>query len=153
MEAGVRTGKGKKPIDNWHIPKLEFLQSVVPNIQANGAPIQWSADITEHAHITEIKNPARSSNNQAYESQICRHLDHTDKDTLDNQYISSTTTLLEHIQPVSNLSGPSRVARNYFREAEKLLEGADLNAPHPFRTFTNSHTAFNLTRHPAFKQM
>jgi len=79
IEAGVHVGKGNKLIDNWHIPKLEFFQSVVPNIHVNGTPIQWSADVTEHAHITEIKNPAHASNNQNYESQICRNLDCTDK--------------------------------------------------------------------------
>jgi hypothetical protein len=70
---------GNKVIDNWYIPKLEFLQSVVSSIQANGVAIQWSADLTEHAHITEVKDPARSSNNQDYESQICRYLDRADK--------------------------------------------------------------------------
>ena len=72
-------GKGSRPIYNWHIPKLELLQSVIPNIRANGATIQFSADVTEHAHITEIKDPARVGNNQRYELQICRDLDHTDK--------------------------------------------------------------------------
>jgi len=71
IEAGGHCGKGNKVIDNWYIPKLEFLQSVVPSIQVNGVAIQWSADLTEHAHITKVKDPACSSNNQDYESQIC----------------------------------------------------------------------------------
>ena len=79
LNAGARVGKGGKPINNWYIPKLELLQCVVPSIRANGAPIQWSADITEHAHITEIKNPASASNNQNYDPQICRSLDRLDK--------------------------------------------------------------------------
>ena len=79
IEAGARVGKGNRPIDNWYIPKLELMQSVVPNIQANGAPIQYSTDVTEHAHITEIKNPAQAGNNQQYKAQICHNLDHTDK--------------------------------------------------------------------------
>ena len=188
LEAGVRVGKRNKPINNWHIPKLEFLQSVVPNIRANGAPIQWSADVTERAHITQIKTPARSSNNREYEDQICRNLDCTNKcrrfdlatsvhdtqvdfreawdvinhcevddnhddDGTDDQYITSTSSLLSHIQPVANLSGPLRVTNNYFREAESLLEGATPNAPHPRRTFIDAHTAFHLTRDPSFKQM
>ncbi|KAG2737031.1 hypothetical protein P692DRAFT_201875405, partial [Suillus brevipes Sb2] len=41
--------------------------------------MQWTTDTTEHAHITKIKDPARSSNNNNYDSQICRHLDRTDK--------------------------------------------------------------------------
>jgi hypothetical protein len=79
LDLEARVGKGNRPIDHWQIPKLELMQSVVPLIRANGAPIQWSADITEHAHITEIKDPARASNNQNYDSQICRHLDRTEK--------------------------------------------------------------------------
>ncbi|KAJ6557091.1 hypothetical protein B0H10DRAFT_1847032 [Mycena sp. CBHHK59/15] len=78
LKAGVRTGK-KGRINNWHIPKLEFMQSVVPNTKANGIPLQWTADVTEHAHITEVKDPADNSNNQNYEQQICRHLDRREK--------------------------------------------------------------------------
>ncbi|KAJ6631893.1 hypothetical protein B0H10DRAFT_1937642 [Mycena sp. CBHHK59/15] len=78
LSTGVCTGK-KGPINNWYIPTLEFLLSVVPAIRANGVPSQWSADVTEHAHITEIKDPASNSNNQNYEQQICCHLDCRDK--------------------------------------------------------------------------
>lgn len=79
LETGARRGQGNESIENWHIPKLEFLQSVVPNIRTNGVATQWSADITEHAHIDVIKDPARSGNNQNYEAQICRYLDRQDK--------------------------------------------------------------------------
>jgi len=78
LDAGARRGK-KGPIGHWQIPKLEFLQSVVPNIRLNGIPSKWSADFTEHAHIPLVKDPARSSNNQGHESQICRYLDHLEK--------------------------------------------------------------------------
>ena len=50
LDANAQVGKGNQPIENWYIPKLEMLHSIVPNIHANGAPYQWSADITEHAH-------------------------------------------------------------------------------------------------------
>jgi hypothetical protein len=78
LEAGARRGK-KNRIDNWHIPKLELLQSVVSNIRLSGVACQWSADFTEHAHIKVVKEPARSGNNRAYESQICRYLDRFEK--------------------------------------------------------------------------
>src|SRR3984885_11594495 len=77
--ASARRGKANRIIGNWEIPKLEFLQSIVSNICSNGVAIQWSADITERANITEIKNPSASSNNHNYEFQICRYLDHADK--------------------------------------------------------------------------
>lgn len=79
ITAGARTGKGGRVIDNWYIPKLEFLQSVTSSISNSGASIQWSADSTERCHITEIKVPSRSTNNQGYESQICRYLDRDEK--------------------------------------------------------------------------
>ena len=79
ISAGARTGKGGRVIDNWHIPKLELLQSVTSSIRGSGAPIQWSADHTERCHITEVKNPSRSGNNKGYEAQICRHLDRAEK--------------------------------------------------------------------------
>jgi hypothetical protein len=78
-DAGVRVGKGNRLIENWYIPKLELMQSVVTNIKANGAAINWTADHTEHAHIEVVKDPGKSGNNQKYEEQICRNLDRSDK--------------------------------------------------------------------------
>ena len=78
-DAGACVGVGNRPINNWYIPELEMMQSVISNIWANGAIIQYSADVMEHAHIMEIKNPAQAGNNQCYEAQICHDLDHTDK--------------------------------------------------------------------------
>ena len=78
LYAEARRGQ-KSTINNWYIPKLEFFQSVVTNIRENGVAIQWSADTTEHAHITTIKDPAHSGNNQNYEPQICWYLDRLDK--------------------------------------------------------------------------
>uniref|UniRef100_A0A8H7XQ13 DUF6830 domain-containing protein n=1 Tax=Psilocybe cubensis TaxID=181762 RepID=A0A8H7XQ13_PSICU len=79
LDAGARRGKKNNPIDNFYIPKLEFLQSVVHAIRLNGCAIQWSADTTEHAHIEVVKAPSSSSNNQRYEPQVCRYLDRRDK--------------------------------------------------------------------------
>ncbi|KAF9050530.1 hypothetical protein BJ165DRAFT_1342609 [Panaeolus papilionaceus] len=78
MDAKARRGQ-KQPILHWRIPKLEFFQTVASNICYSGAAIQWSADTPEHAHIRFIKEPARASNNQVYEPQICRSLDRQDK--------------------------------------------------------------------------
>ena len=41
--------------------------------------MQWSADITEHAHVQEIKVPACAGNNQNYYSQIAHYLDRSEK--------------------------------------------------------------------------
>jgi hypothetical protein len=180
IDADARVGKGNRVIENWHIPKLELMHSVVPNIRQNGVAMQWSADITEHAHITEIKDPAHSGNNQQYESQITRHLDRADKcrrfdlatsvrnaavefgwhhdtmegeeymevDSAESHYIHTTSRLLDEIDPVSNLSGPSRDLTDYFQVSSKLKNGEIPNACKPFRTFSVATTAFHLTRDP-----
>ncbi|KAG1865025.1 hypothetical protein DFJ58DRAFT_714811 [Suillus subalutaceus] len=79
IDGGFRRGQRGGVIENWYIPKLELMQSIVPSIRNTGVSLQWTADTTEHAHITEIKDPARSSNNNNYDPQICHHLDCTDK--------------------------------------------------------------------------
>ncbi|KAJ6468957.1 hypothetical protein DFH09DRAFT_1254079 [Mycena vulgaris] len=173
LEAGVRRGKNG-PIDNWWIPKLEFMQSVVPSIRANGVPLQWSADMTEHAHITLIKDPASHSNNQNHEQQICRYLDRRDKvaqfdlataiehcrhdDEEDDDapiLVNTTAGLLERIEPMARLGGSGRRLVNYFTLGEQLLRGEFPNAPKPFRTFASSqgNTAFHLGRDPSQPQL
>ncbi|KAI0037886.1 hypothetical protein FA95DRAFT_1506366, partial [Auriscalpium vulgare] len=79
IDSRARRGKANKIIDNWHIPKLELMQSVVPSVQEMGAPIQWTADVTERSHITLVKNPFRSTNRREFDSQICRYLDREEK--------------------------------------------------------------------------
>ncbi|KAJ7628187.1 hypothetical protein DFH06DRAFT_1141333 [Mycena polygramma] len=78
LDAGARKGK-KGKVKHWYIPKMEFLQSVVPAVRLNGVPLQWTADVTERGHISEVKDPAAHTNNQSYESQIVRNLDRRDK--------------------------------------------------------------------------
>jgi hypothetical protein len=41
--------------------------------------MQWTADTTEHAHITEIRVPGWSGNNQSYNPQICMWLNCSEK--------------------------------------------------------------------------
>ena len=79
LDAGARVGKGNKPLDHFFIPKLEFFQSVVASVRWSGAPIQWSADPTERAHIDVVKTPSENTNNGQYGPQICRHLDRDER--------------------------------------------------------------------------
>jgi len=187
LDAGARRGK-KSAILNWYIPKLEFLQSVASNIRANGVAIQWSADVTEHAHITTIKDPARSGNNQNYESQICRYLDRLDKlrqfdlataireanidfrgpgaeecgrqksglDDGDLVLVTSTSSLLTYIDPVSSLSGASRQIFDFFCHASALKQSLQnhQDIPFPLRTRAcTNYVAFHLSRDPSFKRL
>lgn len=187
LDVGARRGQ-KSAINNWYIPKLEFFQSVATNIKENGVAIQWSADTTEHANITAIKDPARSGNNQNYEPQICRYLDRLDKlrqfdlatsireakvdfrarpdaeedilegDGLDESdlLVTSTSSLLTHIDPVSSLSGPSRNIVDYFYHASELKRSLQhhQDIPLPLRTRAcSSHVAIHLSRDPAYKRL
>ena len=158
LDAGGRQGKNG-PINNWHIPKLEFMQSVVPNIHLNGVTMQWSADVTERAHIHEIKISACLTNNQNYEAQICRYLDRREKcrnfdlatsmveagvDVCGSelhdrehppsgmQVITDTSTLLEKIDPVSRLVGTKRVLVDFFADPDSNASSSLLQ---PLQTF------------------
>ncbi|KAG1753543.1 uncharacterized protein EDB91DRAFT_1242526 [Suillus paluster] len=176
IDAGVCRGKGNKVINNWYIPKLELMQSVVPSIRNSGVTAQWSADVTEHAHITEIKDPARSSNNNNYDPQICRHLDRLDKCLR----FELATTLLDEKQnvkaladaagshmdnkdtddadldddlPVEFLStiqhGRSRPITNHFAIAQVLQHKPMGSVPLPLRLFVVGHTTFHLAYKPS----
>jgi hypothetical protein len=94
LAAGVCQVKGNRHINNFYIPELELMQSSIPSIHNSGIIGQWSANITEHTHIMEIKDPARSSNNNNYDTQICQHLDHAEK----CRHFELATSLLDHGQ-------------------------------------------------------
>lgn len=166
--AGARTGK-RGPINNWEIPKLELLQSVVTSIRAAGPVMQWSADVTEHAHVTEIKTPARSGNNQNYSAQISRHLDRSDKcfrfdlatyiETLvdDPPDLDDEDESHEGHEPeietvvLENYGTPTRRVVDYFSIAERLRSGASPDAPRPHRTFATTTTAFHIGVKPSHR--
>ena len=176
----ARVGKGNRPINKWYIPKLELMQSVVPNIWANSIAFQYSMDATEHAHITEIKNPTRSGNNQNYKTQICCDLDCTDKlcrfdlaTSICESYMDSSNESKDHSSsetdvlqqadssadnddnvciPLAQLiAGSLGPFQNYFNEALYLWN--DPQALRPLHTFTDGHTALHLNHDPSSKQM
>ena len=134
--------------------------------------LQWSADVTEHAHITEIKKPARAGNNQNYYSQIAHHLDCTEKCT----HFDVATRILSLHEGVRLTSGededhehkhkhkpdeeldidscfPSltHMVINYFNVASSLNNGNFPNSPKPFRTFASSTAAVNVVVKPSLR--
>ncbi|KAG1900141.1 uncharacterized protein F5891DRAFT_980434 [Suillus fuscotomentosus] len=170
MTLGARMG-GKKPIDNWFIPKLELLQSITSSMRKVGALIQWSADVTEHVHVSEIKDPARRTNNNDYDPQICRHLDREEK----LRCFAIATTLKSHPEShdlcydapeeeereLDNTDYDERepldpwtalleemnhtcITTNYFSKAKKLATLGHKERLYPPRTFIGSTTAIHL---------
>ena len=89
--AETQTGKGNNIIDNWYIPKLKLMQSVTSNIHKNRVAIQWSADVMEQCHVTEVKDPSYG-NNQEYESQILIAQINVDSLTLPLLFVRSVLT-------------------------------------------------------------
>jgi hypothetical protein len=171
---GARRGT-KGVIYDWYIPKLEFLLSVTANIRENGVPIQWSADYTERCHITEIKDPSRASNNQGYESQICRYLDRAERcrqfdlatairkvqmslpsndpfpeDEPDDADDYNDDNVLDIVSSFSS-SHTGRPRTNYFEHADELEKGMHPDAPRPFRSFVGGDTALHLCKEASIK--
>ena len=175
ISAGVRTGKHGQIINNWHIPKLEFMQSVTASIHDNGAPIQWSADHTERCHITQVKDPSRSGNRQDYESQICRYLDRIEKCRLFNLATAIRDTEVEvpslwcdaddseNGDDEGLLKDPQLATRsessrgttdkhaNYFEIADSLKRGMFPAALLPYRSIVRGDTALHVSRDPTMK--
>ncbi|KAG1891284.1 hypothetical protein F4604DRAFT_1673176 [Suillus subluteus] len=108
MTLGTQMG-AKKPIDNWFIPKLELMQSITTSTRKVSALIQWSADATEHAHISKIKDPMQRTNNHDYDPQICCHLDQLEK----LRWFSITMTLKCHVVDLAVEGSPQEEGAVY----------------------------------------
>lgn len=171
MTLGARMGT-KKPINNWFIPKLELMQSITASTRKVGALIQWSADATEHAYISEIKDPARHTNNNDYDPQICRHLDRLEKlrrfeiaTTLKSHVVDSGTetedeggeeegTACDEEEPTDPRTALleelncTRVTTNYFNRAKDITALSHQACPGPPRTFTTGNVAIHLNFNP-----
>ncbi|KAG1768243.1 hypothetical protein EV702DRAFT_979542, partial [Suillus placidus] len=146
INAGVRRGKDHTVINNWYIPKLELMQSIMPSIRSSGVMGQWSVDVIEHTHITEIKDPARSSNNNNYDPQICHHLNRTDKC---NQF-ELAISLLDHKQSTEELQG---VGGEFTDEDDESDQRAMGSVPVLLRTFVVRWMAFHLAYDPSIRSI
>ena len=131
--------------------------------------MQWSTDITEHAHVTEVKNPVRASNNQDYHSQITHHLDcmdkyfwfdlttwimsslrldsenHGDEDDMDGE----EHKLDREVQDLLFYYSPTCKVVDYFQAACLLANDARPSVLKPLRTFASSTTAIHLALKPS----
>ena len=170
LDFGARRGKGSRIIDNWYIPKLELMQNFVPSIRNAGVAIQWTADVTEHAHVTEIKTPAEASNNHNYDPQICRYLDRSEKcrmfelaTSLAESNTASHGIMQEALMAEGADSdddedttcikgvGLARPITNYFAIATCLAAKDPGSIPIPLRSFMAGGTAINLSYDPSLR--
>ena len=180
LAVNARHGKGNQTIDNWYIPKLELMQNIVPSVRRSGVAIQWMADVTEHTHITEIKDLARQSNNNNYDPQICHYLDRKEKlhrfelattfrqlafDITANEASPTSTREdedsdddqesegeLENGKPSISFPALSRPLTDYFTIA-RLLASSPSTALTPLCSFSIGATAFHLSLKPSVRRM
>ena len=167
LDIGARVGKGNKQMTHFQIPKLELMHGVVPSVIESGAVIQWSADRTEHAHITEIKIPGRSGNNQDHNPQICRWLNRSEKHQnfslalqlhVPNADPTDTLNDKEPFEDTDNVDQPNDQSLttpppDFFSRAAQLIASVSPSTPLPLRTFSTDSTAFHLNRHPDLKPL
>ncbi|KAI6007993.1 hypothetical protein EDC04DRAFT_2611131 [Pisolithus marmoratus] len=88
-------------------------------------PVQWSADMTEHAHIEVIKEPASMMNNHNYDAQICHYLDHVKR-----CWLFETATCLDATLNNTNSHGllDSAVEDDTARDDETNAEDGEENS-------------------------
>ncbi|KAI5998362.1 hypothetical protein F5J12DRAFT_906877 [Pisolithus orientalis] len=180
-EFHVHKHKGNKPIDNWHIPKLELMQSIIPSVKCVRVTIQWTADVTEHTHVSEIKTPASTSNNNNYDPQICQYLDCTEKcrmfELVTSLYESKThshgrveekslevedgssddgnSEISDHeeVDLVSKTPGPTWPVTDYFAISACLRTQDPDSIPFPLCSFITDGMAINLSYDPPLQHI
>jgi hypothetical protein len=156
------------------------MQSVAPSIAQVGSLLQWSTDTTEHAHIEVIKDPAATTNNKSYDSQICRYLDRVEKCTMFNTamqlreiaIVASASTELngdnadgelgedavneaEEAATVvlADLWSPRQSSTNFFMVAANLSMAAPGSVSYPPHTFMGSSTAIHLNHNASVRRI
>ncbi|KAG1908717.1 uncharacterized protein F5891DRAFT_1124384 [Suillus fuscotomentosus] len=144
---GFRRGNKNKVIDNWYIPKLELMQSIVPSIRNTGVAMQWTADTTEHAHITEIKDPALVDGMASSRLQDDNIGDDVDFDADDDDDLpmefTATIKCPGHLCPITNYFAIAKILQH--KEVGTVLL--------PLCTFVIGHTAYHLTYSPSIRSI
>ncbi|KAI6004712.1 hypothetical protein EDD15DRAFT_2384724 [Pisolithus albus] len=164
IQNGHRRGeKTKQVLRHWHIPKLELMQSVALSIERVGSILQWSADTTEHAHIEVIKDPASTTNNHSYDTQICRSLDRSEKCRLFDTALAlrgstSEPTSMQQLGQETNDSDSESSERDkdrsvFFDVAVWLSVSPPDSVPRPLCTFIARSTAIHLNYDPSLKRV
>lgn len=135
ITAGARRGKNDIK-ENFYIPKLEILQSFASAARNSGAPMQYTADVTERLLITHCKNTfARTNRQKDYAEQIARRLNREENLLQADIYL----LLREHNEPLMNAA---QEEESYIRDTDPTFawsarvapeEQHRFNAPRPIR--------------------
>ncbi|KAI5985785.1 hypothetical protein EDD15DRAFT_2373881 [Pisolithus albus] len=127
--------------------------SIVLSIHQSGAVMQWSADITKHAHVDEIKVLAWACNNQSYESQIVCQIQMNEGGNGEDSSESDEDEEHEVDMEKTHLSGYSTLTcrpPDYLTISAALL-GAESSVQKPYHMFAMSTTGFHLATKPSLQ--
>ncbi|KAG2340004.1 hypothetical protein BDR05DRAFT_950787 [Suillus weaverae] len=137
-----------KAINNWYIPKLELMQSIVPSIHNTGVAMQWTTDTTEHVDKCHRFDLALS----LMDDMACSKLqddnvgDDVDFDVDDHD-------LPMELMATMKCPGHSCPITNYFAITKILQHKEVETVPLPLHTFVIRHMAFHLTYAPFIRSI
>jgi len=147
LDSGTRAGK-HGPMTHFNIPKLELLQHFSRSVTALGSPMQWTADITEHLHIINCKQPFQATNHRNFEDQCVRILDRLER------MLNFDVYHLVHMHGLNTVSAIIRDA-NRVSDQDLPVEERVFDCPHPLWNLflkgivtSNAQVAFSLTKAP-----
>ncbi|KIO05380.1 hypothetical protein M404DRAFT_25502 [Pisolithus tinctorius Marx 270] len=157
------------------------MQSIIPSVKHVRVTIQWTADVTEHTHVLEIKTPASASNNNNYNPQICWYLNHAEKcrtfELATSLYESQTHSHgcveekslevedgssddgdseisdCKEANLVSKMPGPAQPITNYFTISACLRTQDPDSIPFPLHSFIADGMAINLSYDPPLQHI
>ncbi|KAI6027167.1 hypothetical protein EDC04DRAFT_2605926 [Pisolithus marmoratus] len=131
------------PLDHWLIPKLELMQNVALSISKLGTPMQWLADMTEHAHIECTDNTDHAHNHDDLEELATKAADIEYGETNEEDNEGEAMAILDDIW------SPRWPVPNFFAVAEWLRTALHYSIPYPVCTFASGATALHLNYKPS----
>ncbi|KAG1733273.1 hypothetical protein EDB19DRAFT_1830994 [Suillus lakei] len=135
-----------KVINNWYIPKLELMQSIVPSICNTGVTMQWTADTTEHCRHFDL---AMSLMDSMARLKLQDELEDANIDFDVDDDHDLPVELIATIQ----CPGYSHSITNYFMIAKILQHKEVGTVPLPLCTFVVGRMAFHLTYAPSIRSI
>ncbi|KIK45260.1 hypothetical protein CY34DRAFT_22595 [Suillus luteus UH-Slu-Lm8-n1] len=141
MTLGARMG-AKKPIENWHIPKLEFLQSITSGTRNICRHLDRDEKLRRFAIATTLKSHPTYHDPNDMPGDVPEEEDEGAINCDEQEQDDLRTALLEEMNQ-------TRVTMNYFSKARQIVAARDGAISYPPRTFIAGGTAIHLNYNPS----
>ncbi|KAG2119808.1 uncharacterized protein F5147DRAFT_795944 [Suillus discolor] len=139
ITAGVCQGKGSTPINNWHIPKLELMQSIIPSISNSGVIGQWF----------DLATGLLDGKLSIEDLEVVREDHDNDLDDVD---VDADIVLVE-FPSKTRQPGQLHPVMDYFQIAKELLHKEVGSIPVPLRSFVVGCTALHILYDPSIRSI